>query len=500
MTPVEWHARSRLNCKETNMTQKFFTRSLAAAAVIAALGFGGYKVYEPAHAQARASEAIVQTAAPTPVVALPDFSALVDSYGPAVVNISVTQNIKTASAGTREFDRNDPFFEFFRRFGLPVPDSAPPFNGLGSGFIVSPDGTILTNAHVVADAADVTVRLTDRREFTAKVIGADPQTDIAVLKIDARNLPTVRLGDSDKVRVGEWVVAIGSPFGFENSVTSGIVSAKARALPDGTYVPFIQTDVAVNPGNSGGPLFNLRGEVIGINSQIYSSTGGYQGLSFAIPIDTAVKIKDQLVQHGKVTRGRIGVTIQEVNHSLAQSFGLKKPGGALVSSVEKDSPAAKAGVQAGDVILSIDGKPISRSIDLSLHVAEVRPGSAAKLDVWRNGRSRELKVTVGEAKAAKVAAADASGTAGGRLGVAVRPLDSEEEKQAGVPGGLLVEDVSGPAAKAGIQPGDIILALNGTPVKSADELRRLVERNGGDTVALLVKREEARIFVPVKVG
>ena len=482
------------------MTQKLFARSLVAAAVVAALGFGGYQAYKPAHAQVRASEAVVHAAAPSQMVALPDFSALVDNYGPAVVNISVTQNVKTASSGPRQFDRNDPFFEFFRRFGLPVPDSAPPASGLGSGFIIDPDGIILTNAHVVANASEVTVKLTDRREFTAKVIGVDPQTDVAVLKIDAKNLPAVKLGDSDTVRVGEWVVAIGSPFGFENSVTSGIVSAKARALPDGTYVPFIQTDVAVNPGNSGGPLFNLKGEVIGINSQIYSSTGGYQGLSFAIPIDTVVHVKDQLVQHGKVTRGRIGVTIQEVNHSLAQSFGLKKPGGALVSSVEKDSPAAKAGVEPGDVILSIDGKPISRSIDLSSYVADVRPGTAAKLEVWRKGGSRELKVTVGEAKAAKVAAAEASGKAGGRLGVAVRPLDSAEEKQAGVQGGLLVEDVSGPAARAGIQPGDIILALNGSPVKSADELTRLIEHNGADTVALLVKRDDARIFVPVKVG
>jgi serine protease Do len=482
------------------MTRKIFTRSLVAAAVIAALGFGGYQAYKPAHAQPRADKTVVQTVAPTGMVALPDFSALVESYGPAVVNISVTQNVKTASSGPRGFDRNDPFFEFFRRFGLPVPDSAPPSSGLGSGFIIDPNGIVLTNAHVVANASDVTVKLTDRREFTAKVMGVDPQTDVAVLKIDGKNLPTGKLGDSDKIRVGEWVVAIGSPFGFENSVTSGIVSAKARALPDGTYVPFIQTDVAVNPGNSGGPLFNLKGEVIGINSQIYSSTGGYQGLSFAIPIDMVVTVKDQLLQHGKVTRGRIGVTIQEVNYPLAQSFGLDKAGGALVSSVEKDSPAAKAGVEPGDVILSIDGKPISRSIDLSTYVAEVRPGAAAKLDIWRNGKSLEKKVTVGEAKATKVAAADASGEVGGRLGVAVRPLDSDEEKQAGVQGGLLVEDVSGPAAKAGIQPGDIILALNGLPVKSPDELRRLVEHNGAKTVALLVKRDDARIFVPVKVG
>jgi serine protease Do len=326
------------------MIRKTLVKSAIAVAVVTAVGFGGYKVYSPAHAQSVQGAVVAQAAqavAP-PVVALPDFSGLVDRYGPAVVNISVVQNVKASYRGQRGLDPNDPFFEFFRRFGLPLPDNAPPSMGQGSGFIISPDGFILTNAHVVANGAEVTVKLTDRREFRAKLVGSDPQTDVAVLKIDATDLPTVKLGDSNAVRVGEWVVAIGSPFGFENTVTSGIVSAKARALPDGTYVPFIQTDVAVNPGNSGGPLFNLKGEVIGINSQIYSSTGGYQGLSFAIPIATVVKVKDQLVEHGKVTRGRIGVTIQEVNQPLAQSFGLGEPGGALVSDSFDRRPAHAA--------------------------------------------------------------------------------------------------------------------------------------------------------------
>lgn len=481
------------------MPQSVFSRSIAAVAVVAALGFGGYKFYETAHARPHAVAAVAEAAPASPIIPLPDFSVLVDRYGPAVVNISVTQNVKAAFNAPQGLDRNDPFFEFFRHFGLPMPDQAPPSRGLGSGFIVSADGVVLTNAHVVANAAVVTVKLTDRREFKAKVIGTDPQTDVAVLKIDAGNLPTVKLGKSDKVRVGEWVVAIGSPFGFENTVTSGIVSAKARALPDGTYVPFIQTDVAVNPGNSGGPLFNLKGEVIGINSQIYSSTGGYQGLSFAIPIDMVVKIKDQLVQHGKVSRGRIGVTIQEVNQSLAQSFGLKQPGGALVSSVEQDSPAARAGLQPGDVILSIDDEKVARSIDLSARVAEVRPGETVRLGIWRKGEPREITVKVGVAKPARVALAGDDKANYGRLGLAVRALDADEQRQARVGGGLLVEVASGPAAQAGIHPGDIVLAVNGVPVKNGDELRELAAKSG-KSIALLIQREQTRLFVPVETG
>jgi serine protease Do len=480
---------------------KTVASSLAAVGLVAGLTVGGIKYYGPIAAHAGASEIAVQNSAPaTSVHALPDFSSLVDKYGPAVVNISVMKNVKTGATGDLPgIDRNSPFYDFFRRFQIPMPEGRAPAGGIGSGFIVSPDGLILTNAHVVADASEVTVKLTDRREFKATVLGTDPQTDVAVLKIDARNLPAVKLGKANAVRVGEWVVAIGSPYGFENTVTSGIVSAKARSLPDGTSVPFIQTDVAVNPGNSGGPLFNLNGEVIGINSQIYSGTGGYQGLSFAIPIDVAIKVKDQLVQTGKVSRGRIGVVIQEINQPLAESFGLKKPAGALVSSVEKGSPAAKAGIEPGDVVLKADGKEINRSIDLSGYVAELKPGATAKLQVWRKGALRDIAVAVDEAKTPKMVAGGAAKQDGGRLGVAVRALSPEEQKEANVQGGLLVEDVTGPAARAGIQPGDVVLAVNGTPVKSTGELLNLVQKSSSN-VALLVQREAARIFIPVRLG
>ena len=363
---------------------------------------------------------------------------------------------------------------------------------------MSPDGIILTNAHVVDGATEVTVRLTDRREFRAKVLGSDKPSDVAVLKIEATGLPTVKLGSSTNAKVGEWVLAIGSPFGFENSVTSGIVSAKSRSLPDGTYIPFIQTDVAVNPGNSGGPLFNMKGEVIGINAQIFTHSGGYQGLSFAVPIDLAVKVKDQLQQYGKVSRGRLGVTIQEVNQQLADSFGLKAPGGALVASVEKDGPAAKAGIKAGDVILRLNGRAISSSAELPAQVADVKPGTNATLEISRNGATKEIEVKVGELKGAKVASADSAGQDHGRLGLAVRPLNPEERQQAGTKG-LVVEQASGPAARAGIQPGDLLLAVNGTSIQSVEQLRALVAKSG-KTMALLIQRDDGKIFVPVDLG
>ena len=488
---------------------KAIVSTLVAAGFVAALSVGGVKYYSSgtAHAQnfaaAEQSLPVTGVSAPLAVQGLPDFTSLVERYGAAVVNVSVTQMEKTAATGPqlRGMDPNDPFFEFFRRFQIPVPQGEAPAHGLGSGFIVSRDGLILTNAHVVRNASEVTVKLTDKREFKAKVVGSDPQTDVAVLKIEATNLPTVKLGNSEDIRVGEWVVAIGSPFGFENSVSAGIVSAKARSLPDGSYVPFIQTDVAVNPGNSGGPLFNMKGEVVGINSQIYSGTGGYQGLSFAIPIDVATQVKDQLVQTGKVSRGRIGVTIQEVNQSLAESFGLKKPAGALVSSVEKDSPAAKAGMEPGDVVLKADGKEINNSIDLSRYVAGLKPGASAKFEIWRKGASRDIAVTVGEMKGPKIASGGPGEGSPGRLGVAVRALTPEEQKAAGVNGGVLVEDVNAnsAAAKAGIQPGDIIVALNATPVASAEQLKGAIEKSG-KRAALLVRRDDARIFVPVDLG
>jgi len=479
------------------MKQKLIVGALTAAGLVTALTAGGLKYFQSVVPQASAA-VTVQAVAPASQV-LPDFASLVERYGPAVVNVSVEQAVKAGLPQARGLDPNDPFFEFFRRFQAPMPQGDTPVHGQGSGFIVSADGLILTNAHVVKNAAEVIVKLTDKREFKARVIGTDEQTDVAVLRIDAKDLPTVKLGKSDDVRVGEWVVAIGSPFGFENSVSAGIVSAKGRALPDGTYVPFIQTDVAVNPGNSGGPLFNLKGEVIGINSQIYSRTGGYQGLSFAIPSDLVSKVQNQLVQYGKVNRGRIGVAIQEVNQSLAESFGLKKAAGALVSSVEKGSPAEKAGIEPGDVILKVDGREIAGSMDLSAHVADVKPGATARFEVWRKGSPRELTVTVGEVKAPTVASGKANETDPGRLGVAVRALTPDEQKEAGVSGGVLVEQASGAAARAGVQAGDIILALNSTPVKSVEQLRGMVAKSG-KRAALLVQRDDAKVYIPIELG
>ena len=351
----------------------------------------------------------------------------------------------------------------------------------------------------MANADEVIVKLTDKREFKAKVIGIDKPTDVAVLKINAKNLPTVRIGDSKTVRVGQWVVAIGSPFGFVNSVTAGIMSAKSRSLPDENYTPFLQTDVPINPGNSGGPLFNLNGEVIGINSQIYTQSGGYQGLSFSIPIDIAMKVEKQLVDHGKVSRGRLGVMIQGVNQDLARSFGLNKPTGALVSSVEKGSPAEKAGIEPGDVILKFNGKQVDSSEDLPSMVADIAPGTTAKVEVWRNGRARDLSVDVGEMKIASADVKSVSGDKGG-LGLEVRPLTPGERKQAEVGEGLLVENVDqGPAANAGIQTGDVILSVDGEKVGSARKLRSLVSKHKKD-VALLVLRGSAKMFVPIQLG
>jgi serine protease Do len=436
---------------------------------------------------------------------LPDFSSLVEQYGPAVVNISTTQKV---SAQDRQsgLDPNDPLFEFFRRFQIPLPEGGGNAirQGLGSGFVVSPDGYILTNAHVVADATQVTVKLTDKREFKARVIGVDKRSDVGLVKIDATDLPVVRIGDVSKAKVGEWVAAIGSPFGLDNSVTAGIISAKARSLPDESYVPFLQTDVAINPGNSGGPLFNLNGEVIGINSQIYSRTGGYMGLSFAVPIDIAMKVKNDLQKYGKVERGRLGVTVQPMTKELSEAFGLKEAKGALVSSVEPGSPAARAGFQAGDVITRVNNQPVEQSSDLPRVIGETKPGTSITLQVLRQGKPQDLKVQVGRApdeeKQAKAESADKEDAKPqGKLGVAVRPLTSEERKQLGSDAGLVVENATGPAAKAGIQPGDVILGVNNQPVKSVDQLRQIVDRAKGN-VALLVQRENARVYVPVPLG
>ena len=462
-----------------------FVRNTLAVMIAAVVG-GSYVYFRgadlpSAHAAALNAPLVASNTAPAapagPVVAAAtDFSGIVQRYGPAVVNISVTGKArKVADDDDNGLDPNDPFSEFFKRFGpqLQMPQQPRIMHGLGSGFIISPDGLILTNAHVVDGAQEVVVKLTDRREFKAKVLGIDKQSDIAVIRIDAKNLPTVQIGDPSRVKVGQPVLAIGSPYGFDNTATAGIISAKSRSLPDDNYVPFIQTDVAVNPGNSGGPLFDLNGQVIGINSQIYSQTGGFQGLSFSIPIDVAMKVEQQLVTHGKVTRGRLGVSVQDLNQALSESFGLKKAEGALVSSVEKGSPADKAGLQAGDVILSFDGHAIDHSVDLPTLVADTAPGSSKPIQVMRGGKVVTMNVTVGEMKQAKNEAKPGKSDDQGRLGLAVRPLDKDEQAQIGGQKGLLVEDASGPAAVAGIQSGDVILALNGTPVSSVAQLRKL---------------------------
>ena len=482
--------------------------ALAAAGVIGA-GAGAvfHEQVKAPFAQAQANPVmaggVAAPAANPAATSLPltGFTELVRAYGPAVVNISTqgTQRAGLQFPGLPQLEDDSPLREFFRGFGNAIPRGGVPMRGQGSGFIVSPDGYILTNAHVVANANEVWVRLTDRRELKAKVVGSDRQTDIAVLKIDAKDLPTVKIGDSRSVNPGEWVAAIGSPFGFENSVSAGIVSAKSRSLPDATYVPFIQTDVAVNPGNSGGPLFNLAGEVVGINSQIYSRSGGYQGISFAIPIEVAMGVKDQIVKHGKVTRGRLGVSVQEVNAPLAESFGLDRPRGALVASVDKSGPAEKAGVQVGDIIVKYDGKPIEHSADLPLLVANTAPGARAEIEVWRGGSTRRLSVTTVETTGDKLAASGASAEKpSGRLGLAVRPLRPDERRD-NSRGSLVVEDVGGPAERAGVQRGDVVVSLNGKSVTSVEELRELVAKSGR-AAALLIERDGRAIFVPIELG
>jgi len=439
--------------------------------------------------------------APSPVVAaLPDFSSIVAKNGPAVVNITVSGHTKVAMPDMPQVDPNDPMFEFFRRFQVPgQPGGEMPTHGMGSGFIISPEGVIITNAHVVDGASEVTVKLTDKREFKAKVVGVDKPTDTAVLKIEAKNLPTVTLGDPSQTGVGEWVLAIGAPFGFENSVTAGIVSAKSRSLPDEGYVPFIQTDVAVNPGNSGGPLFNMKGEVIGINSQIYSRTGGYQGLSFAVPIDVALKVGDQLLHEGKVSRGRIGVGVQPLNQALAESFGLEKATGALVDSVPEGGPAAKAGIRPGDVILKFDGHPILEPSELARFVSDLKPGTEAKLTLWREGGEKDIAVRLSAVEEAAQADEVPAELAKSRLGLAVRPLSPQEARQPDVSGGLVVERSTGAAARAGIQAGDVVLAVNGHPVTEPGQLREFATK-ADKRLALLVQRGNSRLFVPVELG
>ena len=390
--------------------------------------------------------------------------------------------------------------ELFRRFGFPIvpfgpqEQRVPEQRGTGSGFIISSDGVILTNAHGVEGADEIRIRLTDNREFSGKVLGLDKKTDIAVVKIEAKNLPVLKIGSSEKLKVGEWVAAIGSPFGLDNTVTAGIVSAKSRALPSEEYVPFIQTDVAVNPGNSGGPLFNMKGEVVGINSQIFSTSGGFMGLSFSIPIDLAIQIKDQLIENGRVIRGRIGVGIQAVTQDLAEAFGLKTPRGAVITQLEKGQPGEKAGLKVGDIVVALNGQTINSANDLPVKISAMKPGTQAKLTILRDGKEKEVTVTVAENPEDSVSPNEAKQTQG-KLGVSVRALSEEELKELELTNGLLVTEVRAAAARAGLMPRDIILSANGKSVKTVGDLRRAV--SGAEKVALLVQRQQSRIFIAV---
>ncbi len=436
-------------------------------------------------------------------VELPSFADLVEAQGGKVVNISTTTTIDQPN--NIPVPENDPFYDFFRRFAPPGGGGERESRSLGSGFIISSDGYILTNSHVVAAADDITVKLNDKREFTAEVIGVDPRTDVAVIKIDADNLPAVSIGDPEKLRVGDWVLAIGSPFGFESTVTSGIVSAKGRSLPQENYVPFIQTDVAINPGNSGGPLFNLDGEVVGINSQIYSRTGGFMGLSFAIPINVAIDIADQLKTDGRVKRGRIGVVIQEVTAELAESFGLDAPRGALVNRVEKGGPAQKAGIEVSDVILKFASEDVESSNDLPRIVGQTKPGSIVEAEVWRDGKLKTLTIKVGEIPADENVSAksnpqkERAKNEVPELGLVVSDLTSQQLKQQELQGGIRIDKVSGVGQKAGLRSGDVILALNNDDVESVEQFVKLMEQySEARSIALLIHRGGGSLYVPIR--
>jgi serine protease Do len=485
------------------------TYALIAAGVGAGLatGYSHFDGHGMASAQAATTPAgiMAPAVAATAAANLPDFTVLVDRASPSVVNISVVANAKAGMRGMPDADDDDSddgLPDFFKRFGIPNGQGGrpmPQMHGLGSGFIVSPDGYIVTNAHVVDGASEVTVKLTDRREFTAKVIGSDKRTDIALIKIDAKNLQALDINANPAIKRGEWVIAIGSPFGFESSVSAGVISGVHRALPNGQMVPFIQTDVAVNPGNSGGPLLNAAGQVVGVNSQIYSRSGGYMGLSFAIPADIAAKVADQLKTSGKVQHGRLGIGIQGMDQSLAQSFGLKDSGGALVGTVERDSPAEKAGFKAGDVIRKIDGVDMVDSTDVTSRIGNAAPGTKVAVEVWRDGKTLTLSPTIGTLDDGKIAKNDTDkGEPKGKLGVAVRPLTPEEQKAAGKKG-LVVEQAGGAAAKAGVQPGDLIVGVGSTKVTTVDELKTQVDK-AGKTAALLIERDGRQIYVPVKIS
>jgi serine protease Do len=443
---------------------------------------------------------------------LPDFTELYEQQGPAVVSIDVTQTVKRSQFP--ELSEDDPFYEFFRRFGQ-VPRGRERQRDLeqqsvGSGFILSSDGYILTNSHVVDDASEVMVKLSDKREFRAKVIGVDKRTDVAVLKIEASGLAKVTIGDPEKLKVGEWVAAIGKPFGLENTITAGIVSAKGRDLPNENLIPYIQTDVPINPGNSGGPLFNMKGEVIGINSLIYSRTGGYMGLAFAIPIDVAMSAVKQIQEKGRVTRGRIGVQIQEVSKETADAFGLSKAGGALVNSVEKGGPAEKGGVESGDIILKVDGRAVNSSSELPRIITQIKPGTKIVLQVWRKGATKDVAVTIAELKddeaprSARKSAPSKEKAKPNRMGLVLSDLTDDQRKELEVKNGVLIEDITG-SARGNIQAGDVILAVisKGATIdaRSAEQLNALIAKlEKGAAVTFLLRRGDAQFYSSVKVG
>lgn len=443
---------------------------------------------------------------------LPDFTELAEKQGPAVVNISITSVVHGTGIGFPGMPNDENLQEFLRRFGIPGMPGMPGQDGgqdyksqsLGSGFIISADGYILTNAHVVNEADEVLVKLYDKREFKAKIIGADKRTDVALIKIEATGLPKVTIGDPNALKVGEWVAAIGSPFGLENTMTAGIVSAKGRALPQENYVPFIQTDVAINPGNSGGPLFNLRGEVVGVNSQIYSKSGGSMGLSFSIPIDVAIDISNQLKANGRIARGWLGIGIQEVTKELAESFGLKQTNGALIAGVEKNSPADKGGLEAGDIILKFDGKPITTSSDLPRVVAATKPGKVVPVEVVRKGANKTLQLGVGEMPneqgEAPAMSKEPVKPEANKVGLTLRELTPQQKKKLNGKNGLLVVESSGSAAQAGIRRGDVILGLNNNESQSVDLFNKQINAvPSGKTIAVLVQRGENTLYVPIKI-
>jgi serine protease Do len=438
------------------------------------------------------------------MLTVPDFTALVQQNADSVVNITVEGKGAGPMLGIPDLE-NIP--EPFRRYFPPMPrgddENAPRARGMGSGFVISADGYVVTNHHVVAGADRITVKLNDKREFNAKLVGSDKQSDVALLKIDATGLPAVKIGDSSELKVGQWVFAIGAPFGLERTATQGIVSALGRSLPNDTYTPFIQTDVAVNPGNSGGPLFDTAGRVVGINSQIFSRSGGYMGLSFAIPIDVAMNVVGQLKEHGHVSRGWLGIQLQEVTQDLARSFGLQSPRGALVANVTPGSPADKAGVKTGDVIVAYADKPIADSSDLPPLVGATRPGESRTLTIVRNGKERKLDVTLGklEDREVKLAAAGDAKGEGAALNVVVSDLSDAQRKQLGVEQGVLVRQVGpGLAADAGVRPGDVLLEINGKEVENAQQLSELTKQlPAGKSVPLLVKRGEFSMFLALRV-